>query len=135
MTTNTCQGKMAELMALLENDRIKNTCGLDGLVDIAIQEHFEPALKDAGKVGWSSEDIEAWNKIFEYNITLTKSVLLSGLKALIEPMTEEIGGNNIYLMLNMVRTLEQVSELGDSLTHSWHDELKRLSELQEGGAR
>ena len=58
MKTNVeVTGKQRELMALLGKDGL-NTCGLDSLTDIAIQEHFEPALKDAGQGQWTSEAID-----------------------------------------------------------------------------
>jgi len=134
MKTNVeVTGKMNELMDLLKDEDI-NSSGLNVFLDIAMEEHFVPALKDADKGPWTSETIEAWHGIFENNITLSKTVLIRGLREMIEPIAENYSGDAFYFMLNMLRSIEQISDLGDSLTHSWHNELKRLLEVQEGCA-
>lgn len=140
MTTDTCIGKMRELMALLGNEKIhSNLSGINTFIAIAMKEHFIPALKDAGQGKWTSENIEDWTSIFENDVVLTRNVLLGGLCALFDPLSENISqdvrGDVFHFMKIILQAIEQVSDLGDELTLYWGCELERLAKAQEGGAR
>ena len=133
-------GKMRELMALLEDKEVHGCLsGVNTFIEIAMKEHFKPALEDIGQGSWTSENIEAWIEIFENDVVLTRNVLLGGLYALFDPLSENISqdvrGDVFHFMKIILQAIEQVSDLGDDLTLTWGHELNKFAKAQEGGAR
>ena len=140
MTTNTCQGKMAELMALMKENGIrKNFNGLNTFIALGIEGHLMPALEDTDNGQWNSEDAEAWVNIFENDIVLAKANLLDELQRIADPILFEesyvdMEAGLFWVIKSSVDALNQIATFENHLVVSMGRALTRVAKIQEGGA-